>query len=375
MVPVTGLPAVRARRSGLSTLLANGRFDVVLAGALAVLAVSLGGFRDAGWFVLLDVTAAVLAGLTVRWPRWAGVSLGLLLIGYLFLPDNAPTMGEYAPLIPILGTGMRGLRRQRAWMVAGFGIVLAGLTYRDYPDDPLFFLGVLVWAVLIGVLWLIGNLFTAYRRAQLDASAYTVLQERLVLARELHDTSARTLARVLLNAQRAEASGAGGPAFEELTAGVRQASEELRRSLNLLRAAEPLAGPDRDDPFLIAAEKARNSLELRGFPTSITIDGDLSLLPGPVRSTLSAALGEAVANVERHGLADQPCAISVRVNEREAVVVVMNEVGDRRPEPGRARLGLVGLTERLSPLGGELEAQQEGSTWLMHITIPLNRTP
>jgi hypothetical protein len=72
MVPVTGLPAVRARRSGLSTLLANGRFDVVLAGALAVLAVSLGGFRDAGWFVLLDVTAAVLAGLTVRWPRWAG---------------------------------------------------------------------------------------------------------------------------------------------------------------------------------------------------------------------------------------------------------------------------------------------------------------
>ncbi|MGC3995487.1 MAG: histidine kinase [Propionicimonas sp.] len=372
---MAGLPVVRDRQSGLSTLLASGRLEVVLAALLAMLAVLLGESAGAGWWILLDVLAAVLAGLTARCPVWAGLSLGLLLIGYLFLPDNAPTMGEYAPLIPILGSGMRGQRRQRAWMSAGFGIVLGALTYRDYPADPQFFLGVMVWFALIGVLWLIGNLFTAYKRAQFDAAAYAVLQERLVLARELHDTTARTLARVLLDAQRAQIDGTGGPAFEELATGVRLASDQLRRSLDLLRAAEPLTGPDRDDPFLTATERARDSLERRGFPTSITIDGDLGLLPGSVRSTLSAALGEAVANVERHGLVDQPCAISVRVNEREAVVVVMNEVGDRHAEPGRARLGLVGLSERLSPLGGELEAQQEGSTWLMHITIPLNRTP
>lgn len=156
---------MEGQRLGLSALLANGRFDVLLAAALAVLSVTLGVFRGAGWTVILDVAAAVLAGLTVRWPVWAGTGLGLLLVGYLFLPETAATMGEYAPLVPILGAGMRGQRRQRAWMSGGFGAVLAALTYQDYPGSPLFLLGVLVWAVLIAVLWLIGNLFTAYRRA------------------------------------------------------------------------------------------------------------------------------------------------------------------------------------------------------------------
>ena len=356
----------------MSALLATGRFEVLLAVALGVLSVTLDGFRGVGWVVLLEVMAAVLAGLTVRWPLWASVGLGLLLTGYLFLPDNVATMGEYAPLIPILGAGMRGQRRQRAWMTAGFAVVLIVLTYQDYPGSPLFLLGVLVWAVLIGVLWLIGNLFTAYRRAQVDAAAYAVLQERLALARELHDTTARTLARILLRAQRAATAGEGGPLLDELTAGVSQASDELRRSLNLLRAAEPLAGLDRDDPLASAAESARMSLESHGFPAALTISGELGRLSGAVRTALAAALGEAVANVERHGLVGQPCAITVRVDDLVVDLVVMNEVGPPGPSAPQAfGLGLLGVAERLSPLGGEVEAEQEGSTWLMRIEIPI----
>ena len=353
---------MEGQRLGLSALLANGRFDVLLAAALAVLSVTLGVFRGAGWTVILDVAAAVLAGLTVRWPVWAGTGLGLLLVGYLFLPETAATMGEYAPLVPILGAGMRGQRRQRAWMSGGFGAVLAALTYQDYPGSPLFLLGVLVWAVLIAVLWLIGNLFTAYRRAELDAAAYGLLQERLALARELHDTTARTLARALLAAERAVAAGEGSPALEELVAGLRQASDELRRSLNLLRASEPLAVTDRDDPLVAATETARNSLESRGFPTTVNINGDLGPIPRTTRAVLVAALGEAVANVERHGLAGQPCAINLRVDHVEADMLVMNEIAEPESAAGDGGLGLVGVAERLSPLGRQLEAEQEGST-------------
>lgn len=155
---------------------------------------------------------------------------------------------------------MRGQRRQRAWMSVGFGTVLTALTYRDYPDDSLFFLGVLVWAVLIAVLWLIGDLFTVYRRAQAEAAAHTVLQERLVLARELHDSTARTLARVLLDAERAAANGAGSPDLQELATGVRQASEELRRSIGLLRTLDPIVAPN----LLEATEGAQSgSWDLR----------------------------------------------------------------------------------------------------------------
>lgn len=155
------------RRLGVTGLLAAGRFDALLAVLLAVLAVSLGSFREAGWVIALDVVAAALAALVARWPTVAGVGLGLLLLGYLFVPDDAPTLGEYAPLIAILGAGMRGQRRLRAWMCAGFGVVLALLTYRDYPGSPLFLFGTLVWVVLFAVLWLIGDLFTAHRRMQL----------------------------------------------------------------------------------------------------------------------------------------------------------------------------------------------------------------
>ncbi len=50
----------------------------------------------------------------------------------------------------------------------------------------------------------------------------------------------------------------------------------------------------------------------------------------------------------------------------------MNEVGAPGPSAPQAfGLGLLGVAERLSLLGGEVEAEQEGSTWLMRIEIPI----
>lgn len=361
------------RRLGVTGLLAAGRFDALLAVLLAVLAVSLGSFREAGWVIALDVVAAALAALVARWPTVAGVGLGLLLLGYLFVPDDAPTLGEYAPLIAILGAGMRGQRRLRAWMCAGFGVVLALLTYRDYPGSPLFLFGTLVWAVLFAVLWLIGDLFTAHRRMQADAAAFTVLHERLALARELHDTTARTLARVLFVGDRLTSSGEGDPAVDQLLIGVRQASDELRRSLITLRNAEPLAGPDRSDPLVVAAGEAQAGLESAGFPTMVSIDGDLAHVPASVKGPLAAALGEAAANVERYGLRGQPCAISLWVDSGGLGLVVSNEVArqDDAIADNRVGLGLLGVAERVSAIGGDMDVEREGSTWWMRITVPL----
>lgn len=98
MVAMSLEPAVGEWRRGPLALLAYGRFDVLLSAALAILSVTLGAVRNTGWFAALDVLAAILAGSTVRWPLWAGLSLGLLLTGCAFLPDDVATMGEYAPL-------------------------------------------------------------------------------------------------------------------------------------------------------------------------------------------------------------------------------------------------------------------------------------
>lgn len=360
-----------AQLVGVARFTDHGRIDAVLAAVLGLMSVALGLLANTGWIILADLLVAVLAGLTGRWPRVAGLTLGLVLVGYLFLPPDSQTLGEYAPLIPILGAGIRGQRRVRVWMTVGYGALLVLLTYRDYRREPVdFVLGVLVWAALIGAVWLVGNVFTSYRRAQQDAAAYSVMEERLSLARELHDTTARTLARVLLRAQQAEGTGDPDRVIEELSVGIRQASEELRRSLVWMRAPSDQASGD--DVLRALVEQACESLDQSGFSTATSFAGDFRHLPQPISAVLAAALGEAVANIERHGRSDQPCAIHVRATGDEVNLVVMNEVSDgRRPQP--ARFGLVGIAERLAPLGGELEAMQEDSTWLMRIRVPIKQ--
>jgi hypothetical protein len=100
-------------------VLLGGGLDVLLAAILAVLSFALGVQVSQPWALGLDIAMCIAAGCTVRWPKTAGVALGVLLVGYFFVPAGSVSMGEYAPLIPILGTGMRNQRSARRWMTAG----------------------------------------------------------------------------------------------------------------------------------------------------------------------------------------------------------------------------------------------------------------
>jgi len=117
---------------------------VILAAILATLSGALGLQVSEPWALGLDVAICIAAGCTVRWPKTAGVALGLLLVGYFFVPAHSASLGQYAPLIPILGTGMRNLRLVRRWMIAGYGAILFALQYQTYAGSPLFLLGALV---------------------------------------------------------------------------------------------------------------------------------------------------------------------------------------------------------------------------------------
>jgi signal transduction histidine kinase len=338
---------------------------------LAGLSFVLGWQRGEQWGVVVDLTACLAAGATVRWPRIGGVFLGVVLAAYLFTPVGWASMGEYAALIPILGTGMRGQRRVRLWMTVGYGALLIARTYEDYPGQPLFLMGTLVWAALIGVLWLIGNLFAAYQRAQAEARAAALVQQRLAVARNLHDTAARTLATTLLHAERARLSGDAAD-WHGVLDGIRSASRELRQVLEVLRDASLAQQPDATPSLLSqAATDAAATLSAHGFPTAVTVEGDLSALPAEVTGVIVAALGEATANIERHGVPGRPCAVIVAVDDERVDMVVSNEV--ERPTDAAAEgpsMGLLGIAERLAPLGGALDARQEGAKWLMQVTVP-----
>lgn len=357
-------------------VLLGGGLDVLLAVILAVLSLALGLRAGETWPLWLDAAMCLAAACTVRWPKTAGVALGLLLVGYFFVPRGSVSLGEYAPLIPILGTGMRDLRSVRRWMTVGYGAILVALQYRDYPGNPLFLFGALVWAGLIAVLWLIGNAFAAFRQAQAEAHAAALVQQRVFLARDLHDTVARDLSRASLRAQHAQQHldpAEMGMVVEE----IQSALAQLRWTMNLLRDPRPDAWGGQDEGAGSPSQALRDAalnLESRGFAVALTIEGDPERIPPTLWPTIKAMVEEASSNIERHASTSHPCALILDVDHEAADMVFINQVEDRdgpRTGSGDSAMGLLGVRERLTPIGGELQTLQEGTQWMTRIRIPL----
>lgn len=361
------------RRAGFPRLLSTGSFDALLAGTLAILSIALGWNQGQPAAVALDVVTCAAAAVASRWPRTAGIALALLLAAQFLTPAEWASMAEYAALIPILTTGMRGNTRDRAWLTAGYGTVLLALLFRDYPGGPLFLLGGLIWAALIGVLWGIGDLFTSYQRALDRAREAALLEQRLALARELHDTTARTLARALLQAQGLRDSHDLAE-LDDVLGGMRQATAELRSALGILRDRPP-SEPGRRSalPLAQVLDDGRARLGAQGFLATVAVEGDLGRVPAAVAAVLTTVFGDLVENVVRHGVTGRPVGIIVSVTAQAVDMVVMNDsttLAGAAPA-GPQGAGLAGVRQRLAAVDGVLEAGREGTRWLAQVQVPL----
>lgn len=358
-------------RHVLISQVSKGHLEYLLAGTLAALAITLGMNYGGVSSIALDLALCALAAATVRWPRIAGIALGVLLLVYLVTPPRWAGLGEYAPLIPILGTGMRGKKRERTVMSIGYLLILTAIQYTDYPGRWLFLGGGVVWACLFGVLWLIGNTFTAYRTAVDEAHRATLERLRVALARDLHDTVARDLGRAALRAQAAQRSG-DTSALSEVIDTIHRAGSELRLTMSLLRepGAQSLARAP-SGSFGAQLEGAIETLQQQGYLASLAVDGDLETIPRQLAEALGAAVHEGVANVERHATPGGPCALVVSVEDGVVDLVLINEAAADSHGSGVAAMGLTGVRERLEPLGGRLEAEREGTSWVLRATAPI----
>lgn len=357
--------------------LTDGRWlEAVLAAVLVVLAFVLDSVSRQPWQVfVLDLAACIAAALTSRWPRTAGIALGLVLACYIPLPATWGTMGEYAPLIPILGTGMRGANQTRVVMTACYGVLLGVLTWGDAPDPVSAIAGWVAWTVLIGVLWLIGSLFQTAVEAQERARAAELVMQRQALAAELHDTVARSLTIVIMTAERAALRGGGSPAdLESITATAEDAMRELRLVMSLLAAPDP--GPPislQRTPLTDALNYGVARLEELGFNVSKAVHGDLSTIPAQDAITLGTAAQEAIANIVKHAEPASSCAIVVELTGEVVELAFVNRRTSAHdlPESGR-RLGLWGMSERLHHAGGEAIVRHTASQWITTVRLPLS---
>jgi signal transduction histidine kinase len=343
--------------------------------ALAV-GVSLGEEARNPQLRLLDPVgiALLLAGsmpvaLSRRWPQAAYlVSMGSIgvyqALGYTI---NSPYF------LGVLFTGYAAAapgRRSRSAVLAllAFPIYAVGAVLRDRPDlaygVPILTLAAVIAGQLASELRAASSRREA--RAQADEEARLLTEERLRIARELHDVISHSIATIGVQAGVAahvldEHPEQAREALVAIKAVSRDAMRDLRGMLGLLRQSDETDGRD-PAPGL---ERLRELVErVRGAGVAVGVETHGSAYPLTPATDLAAyrIVQEALTNIIRHA----PEA-SAQVYLRYGPEVVEIEVIDNGRAPGDNGTaatspgtghGLTGLRERAAALGGTLEYGQ-----------------
>lgn len=209
------------------------------------------------------------------------------------------------------------------------------------------------------------------------ATAEKVRQdERLELARELHDVVAHHITGMLIQAQAAHLVARKNPAqvAESLT-GIEAAGTEalraMRRVVGLLRDTEDAppatAGPEQLDALV-------ERFNRQGPPVRLRISDESAAWPPEVASSVYRIVREALTNVARHA----PHAHHVTVNvDQNPSRVTVEVIDDAPPGPARAAhrggYGLIGMRERVETLGGTLHAgPRPDAGWSLLATLPIH---
>jgi two-component system, NarL family, sensor kinase len=210
------------------------------------------------------------------------------------------------------------------------------------------------------------------RSAELGA-----LEERMRLAREIHDTLAQGLTAITLNLETADAllESDGGPARPRQA--VRQALdqahaslEEARRSVLDLRAA-PLEGRTLADALqALAAECTPGAA---GPRVRFTFSGERRPLAARLEVGLYRIAQEALANALRHGQAGH-VTLALELTAAEARLTVEDDGRGFDPAATpEGRYGLIGLNERARLLGGRLSLETgPGEGTRVEVVVLLN---
>ncbi|HMG43076.1 MAG TPA: histidine kinase [Acidimicrobiales bacterium] len=336
-------------------------FDV-LAGVLVAVAGGVLALHRRAPLVVLAVTTAALA--TYNLLEYTGGPVYLTWIGAVFAVSVA-----------------RG--PAKAWVPAAVStavILVTGFLWRDQPvgqklADSAGVVAALFASWAVGALLLGGSVRgrRAERAAMEERARHLaetreeearrrVAEERLRIARDLHDSVAHSLASFSVQA------GVGAHVLDDRPEDARaallaikrasgEALAELRATLGMLRSSEaaprePTAGIDRL-PSLVESSRAA------GLPVDVVIEGEARPLPPPVDAAAFRIVQESLTNVIRHAGAAR-ATVAVRHGDGGVEIEVTDDgrgavAGNGRGN-GNGGHGLAGMRERVAHLGGELFA-------------------
>jgi signal transduction histidine kinase len=196
-------------------------------------------------------------------------------------------------------------------------------------------------------------------RTRDEVARRRAVEERLRIARDLHDSLTHSISVICIQAGVAvhlarKRGEEVPPALLAIQEASTDAARELRTTLGVLRSSEDVdsSGLGQLDSLVARARTA-------GLPVTVTVTGAERALPPEVDQAAYRIVQEALTNVTRH--ADQAPATVQLHYTADALSVVVDDDGTATANRNGSRpaghgLGLIGMRERVTALGGRLHA-------------------
>jgi signal transduction histidine kinase len=364
----------------------------LVVGAVIALGGVLHGGGDAQPLALaVGLGAAATLVARRRAPGWTLAISGALALLLIQIDASAGATAVLAPAVALYSLALSGgrMRRLLAALAAVAAVIVADVLHSGNPTLLQTFGHVMLVAIplLAAEAHRTRHAYVALLRERLELAERTreqeaqrrAEQERMRIARDLHDVVAHTLTTINVQAATAAELLDRDPrhartALETIEDASRDAIDELRAILGVLRDADdgepPLTPAPGVETLSELVRRTRDAgldvqLELRGEPPA--------RLPDAISLAAFRIVQESLTNARRHA-AGAPVRVSLTFEPAGLAVAVENDAG--RPANGNGSapgVGIVGMTERASAVGGTLRAAALASGFRVDAELPYTR--
>lgn len=199
-------------------------------------------------------------------------------------------------------------------------------------------------------------------RSREEEARHRVAEERVRIARELHDVVAHHLA--LANAQAGTATFLAqtsphkvAPMVAQLASTTSSALRELKAAVGLLRRPDDPDSPTEPTPGLRQLPALVDSFTAAGLGVEVVVDGEPQQLSPGVDLTAYRIVQEALTNVTKHA-PRSTTQVRLAYGRDRMTVTITNDPSVRELAPARPGdgFGLIGMRERAHSAGGRFDA-------------------
>jgi signal transduction histidine kinase len=364
---------------------------VLIAAAGAVMLTTVAGPGAAQKGPLRLLLACVLIVVLARWPLPV---LGVVAAGAAIVAGSGATS---LPVGALLGLAFYfsavGLPRPKSIALAMAIATALGvaIVYSEFTAvHPQIAAEVVENFVPLAGVWFISDSVAARRRYQAGLAAQAereraaeVREERVRIAREMHDVVAHALAVITVQAGVGRCLAGTRPeeaisALGSIETIGRTAQDELRVALGLLRDGEAGTAPLAPLPRLVDVKGLADTVRAAGVSVELRMDGTGRQLSPSLELSIYRVMQEALTNVVKHAPGARAEA-ELTVSAGKVRLDVRDDGGPDgrapRPDPGPGH-GIVGMRERIGAFGGWLVAGPvAGGGFRVTAEVPVEGVP